>query len=205
MHKEYQGIVVNNPHDKPTSKEISEIEQKIGIKLPQQFLRFLNIANGAEVSLYEISLPNYSIAIEPQAIFTTKADIKPTFGNFAFMIDFLQDSYIELPKRILPFMKASNEIFFFLDLRDEKKLPVLLLKHGRPAWTGQSSQDELIQLVENFEDFTKMWHLNLPKLEEDLTYAVKNDDIELKKEIIKFLELAVPDWRLEIKSPQNQF
>ena len=202
MLAKYKHIVIQNPTVPPDVSEIAAIERELGVALPASFVDFLQIANGGS--------PEYSIKVPPGPegeemmfcdLFTAGKDRNGDYGVDTLLGEIRQHRNLyNIPVEILPFARDGGDNVVFLDLTVQGGGRVVAFVHGLPAWTGGREDDRLLEVAESFDDYIA--NLYLP---EDIV----NEAVELIEKALKgnnqsqvqasreFLDLAVPDWRVQ--------
>jgi hypothetical protein len=195
MDKRFRHLLIEDPDDPPTEDEIRAIERKLKAKLPTDFLDFLDVANGGQLSNYHVIVP-----LEPKpekmgfgGIFTTKGNGLNSFLGGLEM--HRSPKYIfEIPEKVLPFAMGGNS-FLYLDLRNENLSAVLAFVEGLPAWTGRHQHNTLVKLADKFTDYIDLVTFDVEEYKGFLLAAIAHNDKPAISGIIDYLELALPNWR----------
>ena len=160
MDRTYKHLKIKNAKESPTFEEIKEIENHLGAKLPQDFLNFLNVANGGYL--------NYSIDIDGEpisfcSIHRSGKSGNGEYGYGTFIGEMLSDreNIISIPEKVLPFaLDGGNSSGVYLDLTPEGNGRIVAFVHGLPEWTGRERRDKFIEIASNFSEYVELLYEN---------------------------------------------
>lgn len=160
MERTFKHLKIKNTNEPPTLEEIKEIEEYLGAKLPQDFLDFLNVANGGYI--------NYSIDIDGEpisfcSIHRTGKNQNGEYGYGTFIGEMLFDreNVISIPEKVLPFaLDGGNSSGVYLDLTPEGNGRIVAFVHGLPEWTVRERQDKFVEIAPSFSKYVELLYEN---------------------------------------------
>ena len=153
MDKQYLDFTIYQPQEAPTEAEIDEIEKLLGAKIPDDFLDFLNHANGGSMN-YCIEVREVKDTLSFCSIFSSKKLKNYGHPYETFIYEILQSrKNLKTPKEVLPFAVDGGGSILFLDLTEEGNGRVVAFIHGLPEWTGSESNDTFMILATSFKDY----------------------------------------------------
>lgn len=160
MERTYKHLKIEGAKEPPTLEEIKEIENNLGAKLPQDFLDFLNVANGGYI--------NFSIDINGEpisfcSIHSSGKNENGEYGYGTFIGEMLSDreNIISIPEKVLPFaLDGGNSSGVYIDLTPEGNGRIVAFVHGLPEWTGRERQDKFVEIAANFNQYLELLYEN---------------------------------------------
>ena len=154
----YRHLEIEESVGEPTAAELEAIEQKLGAKLPADFVDFLKVANGGYLP-YSIDVPIDEDGKTEELCF---CELYGTRGKsysqgsdestFIAEID-AERKYKKAPLEVLPFARDGGSSILYLDLTPKGAGRVVAFVHGLPAWTGLRQNDAYVELAKSFSEF----------------------------------------------------
>ena len=139
-----------------TPQEIEDIESLLGEKLPEDFLDFLEIANGAYLNAC-IRIPPDDEELSFCTIYQTGKDESRGYGYETFIGEIqMERQHKNTPKEVLPFARDGGSSVVYLDLTAEGNGRVVAYVHGLPDWASPHQEDRYIVLAPDFLSYTKL-------------------------------------------------
>ena len=154
-HSVYRHLKIFGAKGAPTSNEIREIEALLEAKLPDDFLEFLNLANGGYFD-FCIDIDNDSLSFGD--VYQTGRDSNGNYGHGTFIGEIRADreNIFQIPKKILPFARDGGGSCVFLDLTEEGDGRVVAFIQGLPEWTGKAQEDQFVELAPSFGEYVDL-------------------------------------------------
>lgn len=193
----YRNLVISGFAGKPTKVELTEIEHKLGTRLPEDFVEFLNVANGGDTE-FSVKVPPAPEG-EPigfSRLNSTKPNQQGEYGSETFIgaIE-LARQFQNIPHKVLPLADDGGGSVFYLDLTPEGQGRVVVFRHGSPEWTGRPSKDAYIEVASSFVDFVDLLYIEPDIAEIILEDAIATQDEEEIAAVKTVLDSGLPDWR----------
>ena len=201
MYRRYQHLVIEDSDEAPTEDEIRDIEWALDAKLPDDFLDFLDVANGSSLESYYVTVqlspdPEDTEDLSFSPIYSTKTT---GYGSFLFELErrtaFDPTSPYWIPEKVLPIADGAGDVHLYLDLRREGQSPVMAFISGLPEWTGLHQENTLVKVADNFTDYIAMLKFDVEDYKEHLLNLIAKNETKYISATIDFLELALPNWR----------
>ena len=156
MSGKFGYLEIEGAKNKPTLQEIEDIESLLGAKLPQDFLDFLEIANGAYLD-YCVHIPPDNEELSFCTVYQTGKDDNGLYGYETFIGEIeMQRQHKNTPKEILPFARDGGSSVVYLDLTREGNGQVVAFVDGLPGWTGHRQESAFVVLASSFLNYTKL-------------------------------------------------
>ncbi len=156
MSGKFDHLEIEGAKDAPTPQEIEEIESLLGAKLPQDFLDFLEIANGAYLNAC-IRIPPDDEELSFCTVYQTGKDESGSYGYETFIGEIqMERQHKNTPKEVLPFARDGGSSVVYLDLTAEGNGRVVAFVHGLPDWASNHQEDRYIVLAPDFLSYTKL-------------------------------------------------
>ncbi|MEO1290208.1 MAG: SMI1/KNR4 family protein, partial [Chloroflexota bacterium] len=195
MYKLYKDFVIENPEDPPTHDEVKAIEKAVKAKLPEDFLEFLNVANGASLDGYYFvaTLKPQPETINLSQILSTRKASRSFLSELEFQTR-SQNAY-QIPEKVLPIALCGGDVNLYLDLRTNGKSPVVAFIHGLPEWTGLQQHDTVTSIADNFSAFLNSLTFDSDFYKQHLQKMISQNEVRYIVATIKYLDLALPNWR----------
>lgn len=155
MTENYEHLEIQGAKGAPEPEEVAAIESLLGRPLPQYFIDFLKVANGAYL--------DYCVRVPPdgeemsfcQLYEAGKKNGEYSYGTLIYEIQFERE-FKRIPEEVLPFARDGGSSVVYLDLTPEGNGRVVAYVHGRPAWAGGDEQDRFVELAPGFGEYIKM-------------------------------------------------
>ncbi len=156
MSGKFEHLEIEGAKGVPAPQEIETIESLLGAKLPQDFLDFLAVANGAYLG--------YCVRISPDneelsfcQIYRTQKDDNGSYGYETFIGEIeMERQHKSTPREVLPFARDGGSSVVYLDLTAEGNGRVIAFVHGLPDWASSHQEDRYIVLAPDFLSYTKL-------------------------------------------------
>lgn len=156
MSVKFEHLEIEDAKVSPTQQEIEDIESHLGVKLPQDFLDFLEIANGAYLNAC-IRIPPDNEELSFCTIYRTGKDDNGTYGNETFIGEIQMERQLKnIPKEVLPFACDGGSSVVYLDLTEEGNGRVVAFVHGLPGWASEHQEDRYTVLASEFLSYTNL-------------------------------------------------
>lgn len=197
MPTRYRNLVISGFAGKPTKAELRAIEHRLGTKLPEDFVEFLNVANGGD-TVFSVKVPPTPEG-EPicfSILYSTKPNQPGAYGSETFLDAIeLARQLPNMPHEILPLARDGSGSEFYLDLTAEGQGRVVVFRHGVPEWTGRPSRDAYIEVASSFVDFVDSLYIEPDFAEIILEDAIATQDEGEIAAVTTILDSGLPDWR----------
>lgn len=156
MSRKFEHLEIEGAKVAPVPQETEAIESLLGAKLPQDFLDFLAIANGAYLE-YCVRIPPDDEELSFCSIYQTGRDDSGsyTYGTFIGEIE-AERQHKNTPREVLPFARDGGSSVVYLDLTREGNGQVVAFVEGLPGWTGLRQENAFIILAPDFLSYTKL-------------------------------------------------
>jgi hypothetical protein len=155
MSKKFIHLEIEGAKGAPEPREIEAIEALLGMHLPQDFLDFLEIANGGYL--------DYCIRVPPDdelsfcQLYRAGKDDNGGYGWETFIGEIkVERQSKHLPREVLPFARDGGDSVVYLDLTPEGRGRVVAFLHGLPDWAGDRPNDGYVVLAPDFMSYTKL-------------------------------------------------
>lgn len=153
MSQKYKHLEIDDAKGAPAPEDIATIEALLGRPLPQDFLDFLSVANGAHVD-YCVRVPPDGKIVSFYDIFLAgKNEPGEHYSTFIHEIEIGRESR-EIPKEFLPFASDGSHAMAYLDLTPEGNGRVVVSLEDY-VWTG-GQDDGYIVLAPSFAEYIEM-------------------------------------------------
>ncbi len=154
MSEKFIHLEIEGAKGAPEPQEIEAIESLLGVRLPQDFLDFLEIANGGHL--------DYCIRIPPDdelsfyQLYRAGKDDNGDYGWETLIGEIkVERQSKNIPREVLPFARDGGNSVVYLDLTPEGNGRVVAFLHGLPDWAGDRPNDEYVVLASDFMSYTK--------------------------------------------------
>jgi len=156
MSEKYKHLEVEDSKGAPAPEEVAAIEAKLGRPLPQDFLDFLSVANGAYLD-YCVRVPPNGEILSFCGIYLAGKNERGGYGYETFIHEIeTERAYQNIPKGVLPFARDGGSSVVYLDLTPEGGGRVVAFVHGLPDWAGGREGDRFIEIAPSFADYIEM-------------------------------------------------
>lgn len=193
MYGKYKHIAIDDVSHQPKKSELKAIEDLLGTELPEDFLEFLNVANGGYIE-YVIDVSFREGKTEPLSFCSIFSTEPGDFCDETFIGEIKSErEYAKIPNKILPFARDGGGSIVYLDLTDEGNGRVVAFVQGLPEWTGLRTESEFIQLAASFEEYIRKLRIDRNLLIDQ----IQNDVSQISHidATLEWLEIGMPDWR----------
>lgn len=159
----YRHLEVEVFVGEPTAAELAAIEQKLGAKLPTDFVSFLQVGNGGYLP-YLVDVPfDDTDQIEVLSfcgLYGTRSRRPSQKDRETFLVEIdAERIYKKIPLEVLPIARDGGSSILFLDLTPEGAGRVIAFVDGLPAWTGSRQNSAFVELAKNFTEFVDKLYL----------------------------------------------
>ena len=199
----YRHLVFQNRIGPPTGQALRKLEHETGARLTTGFRDFLNAANGALMAYcLPIAIDGRPKTLRSFRMFST--DRKRPSRRMSFWYQLDQARAQGCPRHWLPLAEDHDEATrLFLDLETPRNQRVLALVPSRNRITVTRPNDineywtqyDVIELAANFNHFLTDLTPDFDVYLLNLDYASETADPAALDHMIRFLDLAVPEWR----------
>lgn len=191
--RRFQHLVVEQVRPAPTEKQISAIENLLGTTLPDCFIEFLDVANGAYLD-YVVDVPFCEGKTEQRSFCGVFSTDNGTIGDSTFVgeIRSARENF-NIPTSMLPFALDGGGSTAFLDLSPEGDGRVVAFVHGISDLTELDFESSWIEIAASFDKYVGMLRVDRLAIIDNLIHDV--EDISQIDAIEEKLNLGMPDWR----------
>lgn len=191
----YRKLIIKGFAGAPTAAEIEAIEQKLGTRLPADYLDFLQVANGGSTDFSARVPPPHGEPILLAVVFSTHADAQCNYSYDTILgeIDTAREIW-QIPPQVLPFGSEGAECEFFLDLTPEGNGRVVVYLAGLPAWTGRKSSDAFVPMANSFTEFIDSLSMDVEQILDALADARAAQDEPYAAVLEEVLASSLPGW-----------
>lgn len=160
----YRHLEIEESVGEPTAAELEAIEQKLGAKLPKDFVDFLLVANGGYLP-YSIDVPIDEDGKTETLCFcelyrTRGKNYSQGSDESTFMAEIdAEREYKNAPPEVLPIARDGGSSILYLDLTPKGAGRVVAFVDGLPAWTGLRQNDAFVELAKSFAEFADKLYL----------------------------------------------
>ena len=156
MSEKFEHLEIEGAKDVPTLQEIEDVESLLGAKLPQDFLDFLEVANGAYLNGC-IRIPPDDEELSFCSVYHTGKDDDGRYGYETFIGEIqMERQHKNTPREVLPFARDGGSSVVYLDLTAEGNGRVIAFVHGLPDWASPHQEDRYIVLAPDFLSYAKL-------------------------------------------------
>ena len=156
MSGKFEHLEIEGAKDIPKALEIEDIELLLGVELPEDFLDFLEVANGAYIG-YCIQIPPDNEELSFCQIYQTGKNDNGSYGYETFIGEIeMERQDKNTPREVLPFARDGGSSVVYLDLTAKGKGQVVSFVHGLPDWASSHQENRFIVLAPDFLSYTKM-------------------------------------------------
>lgn len=164
MDEKYKHLKIDDAKGDPAPEEVAAIEAMLGRPLPQDFLDFLRVANGAYLD-YCVRVPPDGEILSFCGIYLAGKNESGQYGHETFVHEIESErEYKNIPKEVLPFARDGGASVVYLDLTSEGDGRVIAFVHGLPTWASKHQDDRFIEVAPSFAGYIEM----LFKCEDDI-------------------------------------
>jgi hypothetical protein len=202
-HVRYRNVVVYDPKEPPRDVDIEAIEREAGVSLPDEYKRFIRVANGGALE-YGCRIRSGGVEqfIEFGGLYSIGGDGRR--GDVLIELRNIPKCYWhdQLPARCVPVARTGGESdTLYLDLTDEGYGRVFAFVNGRPAWTGRIQEDGLYELGTDWDAYLDSLSIE-PEHAIEAWEASENATEEGLRDVEAWLDSGVPDWRVRFPRAQ---
>jgi len=193
MYGRYKHLAIDDAKHQPKKSELQAIEDLLGAELPEIFLDFLNVANGASIE-YVIDVPLGKGKTEPISFCSIFSTEPGNYCDETFIGEIKSGrDYAKIPNKVLPFARDGGGSIVYLDLTEEGNGRVVAFVQGLPEWTGLRTESAFIELAATFDEYIRKLRIDRNLLIDQL----QNDVSEISHidATLEWLEVGMPEWR----------
>ena len=189
----YRHLAIEGAKPAPTERELQEIEELLGAKLPLSFREYLKVANGGSLE-YVIDVPTGAGETEPLSFSSLFSAEAGTFCDETFMGEIRSGrEHAKIPKGVLPFARDGGGSIVYLDLTPEGNGRVVAFVHGLPEWAGKRTESAFLELAPSFDEYVDKLRIDLDAVVDHLEYNVVEPGHVAAIE--EWLDIGLPNWR----------
>jgi len=156
MSGKFEHLEIEGAKGAPTEQEIVDIESLLGAKLPEDFLDFLEIANGAYLNAC-IRIPPDDEELSFCTVYRTGKDDRGNYGDETFIGEIQNERQLKhTPNKVLPFARDGGSSVVYLDLTEEGNGRVVAFVQGLPDWASKNQEDRFTVLASEFLIYTNL-------------------------------------------------
>lgn len=139
----YRGVVVTGPFAEAKRRDFRRLERALGTRLPGEYRRFMEVANGGSLPGYAVDLPpgGGGEPIELSELFTVTRDARGGFGWGTVRGEW-EHRPAALPPDLVPVARDGGDSLLFLRTAPAHHGEVWAFVHGLPAWAGPASEQD---------------------------------------------------------------
>lgn len=195
-------IIIKDFLGAPEEGEIKALEELVQTSLPDSYKAFLQVANGGNLDGYYVDVdhPDMKIPRSFSLLYGTKPRLEDSsYGVFAHEIALSREA-AQLPPQVLPIARDNSGCELYLDLTDFEAMGedrVVAFIHGIPDLEDQPEANAWVTIAVHFEDFIKQLQADEVYCREVLQETVEKTNPERQTQMIDFLDLALPNWRVQ--------
>jgi SMI1/KNR4 family protein SUKH-1 len=175
------------------------VRTELGTSLPEDYRRFIEVANGG-VLPYAVDLPPGAANAEP-IVFSQLHTITPgrsgdfSWGTVLGETRHLHGAHVAgiLPRDLVPIAGDGGGSSLYLRLHPDHVGEVWAFVHGLPEWAGGDEQDRGGFVAPSFDAFLDMLYIDDESAEMQWRDAQGADDWLRIVEL--WLDTGLPDWR----------
>lgn len=188
LSRNYRELVLFGPFTPVPEAELAQAGALAG-PLPEQYLRFLEVAHGGTVE-YDVRTPVGEVLSFP--------DLVPA-DRLVAEYQALQESFlaVHLPvASLLPVARDGGGSLLMLDLGPERHGHVVAFVHGLPAWTGSSRQDGFFELAPDFDTYLDALFIDEETAESEWSGVLGTALYNPWRDVVAtWLDRGLPGWR----------
>ena len=192
----YRHLVIQGFVGEPTGAELELIEQELGTSLPDDFVKYLRVANGGSTEYAARVPPPDGEWIGMSSLFSTRPDKYGKYSYETFLGEIFTARETQgIPTEVLPFARDGGGCGFFLDLTSEGQGRVVVFRSGLPSWTGRPSEDAFIPVAASFLEFIDSLSIEPGYAAGILEDALASQDEQEIAAVKEILDSGFPGWR----------
>ena len=193
LYGSFRHLVFSGAKPPPTPRQIAAIEELVGAELPDSFLDFFRVANGAYLD-FIIDVPVGDGTTEELSFCSVFSVEDTDFGPGTVIGEIHAGrKHQGLPRGVLPFARDGGHSMVYLDLSPKGRGRVLAFVAGLPGWTGHRQDSAILQLADSFDGYLDMLRLDRRAVIDDLAQSARTTDhVDATEE---YLDLGLPGWR----------
>jgi cell wall assembly regulator SMI1 len=196
MDRRWGDLVVWGPFTSITDADLDDVEQAIGVSLPDDYRRFMKVAHGGRLE-YAVRLPPHDPAgslIEFADLFTAVGDRAGTlFGEWqshpsTFMAEVL-------PAPLLPVARDGGGSMLYLDMRHQTHGHVWAYVHGLPDWAGGDGRDRGGRIASSWQEYLAMLFIDEDLAQDIWEDARRGAEPDGLASVRRWLDAGLPGWQ----------
>jgi SMI1 / KNR4 family (SUKH-1) len=182
-----------------TRSDMRRVRKELGRRLPDDYRRFIDVANGG-VLPYAVDLPPGAVNAEPIEFSKLHTITPGRSGDFSWGTVLgekrhLDGAYIAeiLPSDVVPIASDGSGSSLYLRLHPDHFGEVWAFVHGLPDWAGGNQRDSGGLVSPSFDAFLETLYIHDESAELQWRDAQEADDWLRIVEV--WLDSGLPDWR----------
>lgn len=198
----FRHVVVDDALPPPTEGEIKRLESEVGATLPDDFRRFLDVANGGELADYSI-LVTHSGGDELMG-FSSVYATRPAPGRITFERALRNErARKNIPEGVLPIAYDAGDSILFMDLSGDAGGRIVAFVHELPDWTGRGRSDAYVEVAPSFGEYVDQLQIETQYAQESIDRAWSGSDTSAAVAVAEWLDIGMPDWRTRLNVPDG--
>lgn len=193
----HKNLVIIDAQEKPSEKEINQLEAELGVGLPSSYRAFLDDANSGDLGNYfvEVEHPEMKVPRSFGFLYGTKPkNPGMPIGSFEFEVAESR-MHAQLPQQVLPIARDDSGCELFIDMTPDGQGSIIAFIQGIEGWENQPKENAYVFVADSFEDYLGMLQLEKDFCVEQLNEAVEHKSDDTITDLVAFLNKAYADWR----------